>query len=47
MEYTRAKWTRYAGHMAKAKGEYLFDSPLQFELSRFHFTSVTPKNDTS
>ena len=21
MEYTRAKWTRYGGHMAKAKGE--------------------------
>jgi len=22
MEYTRAKWTRYGGHMAKAKGEH-------------------------
>ena len=22
MEYTRAKWTRFGGHMAKAKGEH-------------------------
>jgi len=22
MEYARAKWTRYGGHMAKAKGEH-------------------------
>jgi len=22
MEYTRAKWTRYSGHMVKAKGEH-------------------------
>jgi len=22
MEYTRAKWTRYGGHMIKAKGEH-------------------------
>ena len=22
MEFTKAKWTRYGGHMAKAKGEH-------------------------
>ena len=22
MEYTRAKWTRYGGHMARAEGEH-------------------------
>jgi len=22
MEYTRVRWTRYDGHMAKAKGEH-------------------------
>jgi len=22
MEYTKAKWTRYGGHMVKAKGEH-------------------------
>ena len=47
MEYSRAKWTHYGGHMAKAKGEHnsllklfitqtLFGGPLQFELSKFH-----------
>jgi len=24
MEYTRAEWTRYGGHMAKAKEEHNF-----------------------
>jgi len=44
MEYTRAKWTRYGGHIVKAKRESitqtfhsnLFGGPLQLELSKFH-----------
>ena len=43
MEHTRAKWARYGGHMANAKGEYnliiiqtFFGCPLQLELSKFH-----------
>jgi len=47
MEHTRAKWNRYGGHTANAKGEHnskpklfitqtFFRGPLQFELSKFH-----------
>ena len=46
MEYTRAKWTRYDGHMTKAKGEHnsqlrlfltqtSFGGPLQFKYPSF------------
>jgi len=49
MEYTRARWTHYGGHMTKAKGEHnsklklsitqtLFGGPLQLELFQFHCT---------
>jgi len=51
MEYTRAKSTRYSGHIARAKGEHnsslklfitqtLFGGPMQFELSKFHCTQT-------